>query len=155
MRKRAKFTGDVDQRQCADLTECWRRGRESNPSRRLCRPFWFLRINGLAQHHTLHHMSSPPLPCRSPKLGLSWTCANPIPTYPPDLLRTTGVCRLEGATSYLAWPCAQGQMANPGGRQSRFWYCEHPKRRTRGFQYRWQQVSPGHVHQLSVRDRFR
>ena len=29
----------------------------SNPSPRLCRPFWLLPIKELAQHRTLHHMS--------------------------------------------------------------------------------------------------
>lgn len=41
----------------------------------------------------------------------------------------TRVWRLEGAASYLAWPCPQGQVTDPGGRQSRFWYCEHSEGR--------------------------
>ena len=35
---RTRDIADVDQRESADLQVCWRRGRESNPSRRLCRP---------------------------------------------------------------------------------------------------------------------
>ena len=38
----------------------------SHKCRRLCRPFWLLKIKELAQHHTLHHMSSSHSRCRAP-----------------------------------------------------------------------------------------